>query len=173
MKFHIVREGETIKDIMFLYSVNEDELKEDNRHIRKWDRLVPGTKLKISVITKSDDEDIMQMEPFVEDYYPKEVKLDEENEVINETVLNEKNDSITTEEVVVEANVLEPVEDNLKEEIMKTDDEAVKQINNEVRNEPNYNIVRKQRYIYYPYYVYYPIYMNNMYPYYVNRNRFR
>ena len=171
MKFHIVRDGETIKDIMFLYSISEDELKEDNRHIRKWDRLIPGTKLKISVITKSDDEDIMQMEPFIEDYYPKEVKI-EDSEVIKETVLNEDNKSSTSEEVVVEATEVEPVEDAPKEEIIKKDSEDIKQINNEVRNEPNHNYIRKQRYIYYPCYVYYPVYINNVYPY-MNRNRFR
>jgi hypothetical protein len=71
MKFHIVRTGETVEDILFLYNLTKDELVEENRHIRVWDRLIPGTKLKIPPLTEAIEEDVSEMEPFVEDYYPK------------------------------------------------------------------------------------------------------
>ena len=51
MKFHIVQMGETIEEIIFLYNLTRQELVEENRHIKKWDKLIPGTKLKIPVIT--------------------------------------------------------------------------------------------------------------------------
>lgn len=71
MKFHIVRTGETVEDILFLYNLTKDELVEENRHIRVWDRLIPGTKLKIPPLTEAIEDDVSEMEPFVEDYYPK------------------------------------------------------------------------------------------------------
>ena len=71
MKFHIVRNNETLEDILFLYNVTKEELMEQNQHIRSWNKIVPGTKLKIPPITEAVEQDISDMEPFVEDYYPK------------------------------------------------------------------------------------------------------
>ena len=50
-------------------------MQKENKHIRVWERLIPGTKLKIPTISEAVDQDINSMEPFVEDYYPK-LKLD-------------------------------------------------------------------------------------------------
>lgn len=75
MKFHIVCEGESLKKIAFLYGLDEEELQKENKHIRVWERLIPGTKLKVPYIPEAVDQDINSMEPFVEDYYPK-LKLD-------------------------------------------------------------------------------------------------
>ncbi|HHZ18754.1 MAG TPA: LysM peptidoglycan-binding domain-containing protein [Acholeplasmataceae bacterium] len=71
MKFHIVRNNETLEDILFLYNVTKAELMEYNQHIRVWNKIVPGTKLKIPPITEAVEQDVSDMEPFVEDYYPK------------------------------------------------------------------------------------------------------
>lgn len=71
MKFHIVGNGENTKDIILTYSLTLDELKEVNKHIRDWNKLIPGTKLKIPTISEVIDQDIMDMDPFIEDYYPK------------------------------------------------------------------------------------------------------
>lgn len=71
MKFHIVRTQETLKDILFIYDLTEDELKENNQHIRSWDKLIPGTKLRIPAITESMEMKVSDIEPFIEDYYPK------------------------------------------------------------------------------------------------------
>ncbi len=46
MKFHIVQMNETIEKILFLYNLSKDELVEENRHIKRWDKLIPGTKPK-------------------------------------------------------------------------------------------------------------------------------
>ncbi len=172
MKFHIVRDGETLEDIMFLYSITEDELKEDNRHIRKWDRLIPGTKLKISVITNSDDEDIMQMEPFIEDYYPKEV-----NEEFEEQKIVEDNNLIIEDAPIVDDKFDLEQKDNEKE----VEDSIIKEVPIEKKEMDNINIDISNRYYqsryssrkcvsqnrckYYPYYIYYPVYFSGYYPY--------
>lgn len=58
-----------------MYGLEEEELKKENKHIRYWDRLVPGIKLKIPVISERIDNEVTSMDPFIEDYYPK-LKLD-------------------------------------------------------------------------------------------------
>ena len=116
MKFHIIRSGETIDKIMFIYSLTKDELVQNNKHIRNWNKLVPGTKIKIPIITEAIDQDILDMEPFIEEYYPKknilfdEVKnndeeLDEEYKEVfltkNEENI-ENNNKIQTNQVIEE-----------------------------------------------------------------------
>ena len=149
MKFHIVRDGETIKDIIFLYSVTEDELKEDNRHIRSWDHLIPGTKLKISPVINADDHDILQMEPFIEDYYPKNIDIS--NEIKKEEVQDEPLEEVKINNEEEVAQNLDIVNNNSRENcqtILNVSEYYKK--TRDTRN--NYNIV------YYPYYIYYPVY---------------
>ena len=103
MKFHIVENGERVKDILFLYSLNIDELKECNRHIKFWDKLIPGTKIKIPVIPESVDNDIMEMEPFIEDYYPvNNETFDESEDTIDD--LDENNIDEEKTEIISENN---------------------------------------------------------------------
>ena len=70
MKFHIVGNGESIKDILDGYEITIEELKNENKHIRNWNYLIPGTKLKIPVLTEALVEELNEIEPFIEDYYP-------------------------------------------------------------------------------------------------------
>lgn len=71
MRFHIVRSNETLYDIMSLYNLTKEELIKENKHITSWRNLVPGTKLKIPAIPENVEQGIKDMEPFIEDYYPK------------------------------------------------------------------------------------------------------
>lgn len=88
MKFHIVQIGETLDKILFLYDLNRDELVEENRHIKNWNKLIPGTKLKIPTVSQTIDSEIMEMEPFVEDYYPKiSSEIEEESEENEEKIV--------------------------------------------------------------------------------------
>ena len=162
LKFHIVRDGETIREIMFLYSITEDELKEENRHIRAWDRLIPGTKLKISVLNETDDNDILQMEPFIEDYYPKDINLEMQEEKVNseeeEKIEEVINDNISEQEIIINN---EEINSEEKVNIVSSDEENDKQV---YLNKPRMYNNQKRNIVYYPYYVYYPIYS----PYYFN-----
>ena len=62
MKFHIVGNGESVKEILDSYDLSLDELKKENRHIRLWNYLIPWTKLKIPVLSESINQDINDME---------------------------------------------------------------------------------------------------------------
>ena len=128
MKFHIKRSNEKIEEILFLYNISFDELKESNKHISKWDKVPPGTKLKIPVITRNDDVELMEMEPFIEDYYPKL-----ENIVFDEDIIEPKSHESTFE-----------VETKGEEKIAKTE-EKVEEEN------PYFPSSYDVRYFYYPY----------------------
>ena len=146
MKFHIVQMGETIEEIIFLYNLNKNELMEENRHIKKWDKLIPGTKLKIPVITEIIDEEVMEIEPFIEDYYP---KMKKETEEVFEEIIKEEDE----DKEVEETNLQE--ETNIQEET---------NYNYEVRTYPK----RKKVYPYYRYY--YPRIVYPYYPYRYKKN---
>ncbi len=152
MKFHIVGTGETIEEILDNYDMSFSELKKENKHIRSWNYLVPGTKLKIPVITETMNEEINAIEPFIEDYYPKikianepyeEIKMPEETTTDNESI-DLKEEIITEEKNSEEDIIIE--EPEKKQEKME---EVIKQQNNNFR--PHFN------YPYYPYNPYYPI----------------
>lgn len=102
MKFHIVGNGENVDDILKGYDLTIDELKSENKHIRIWNNLIPGTKLKIPVLSESLVEDINEIEPFIEDYYPK-IKIENETQEIKE-VLDFKEEESINQEIIEENN---------------------------------------------------------------------
>lgn len=162
MKFHIVGNGETVEDILRGYDLTIEELKNENKHIRIWNKLIPGTKLKIPILSEAIIEDINTIEPFIEEYYPK-IKIEEDNQIINEfgdesneveiTELIDEDDENSEKYLNHEDNnsIQETVEeDNINEEV----NQQVKIINN------NENINKNQiyyRYIYPQPYYYRPI----------------
>ena len=142
MKFHIVRSNEKIDDILFLYNISLDELKENNKYIKYWNNIPAGTKLNIPVITKNDDLEIMEMEPFIEDYYPSLESVFERNyfNEINKDKINET----------------------------KPDEEKVQKTSEENKsNEYNETVEDYRENYRYNYPIYYPVYyMPYAYPYY-------
>lgn len=141
MKFHIVENGERVKDILFLYSLNIDELKECNRHIKFWDKLIPGTKIKIPVIPESVDNDIMEMEPFIEDYYPvNNETFDESADALDD--LDENNIDEEKTEIISE-NSNDENTNNQQQEIEKKD---------EIKDDME-DVIKYYKY-YHPYYGY-------------------
>lgn len=113
MKFHIVGNNESIQDILNSYELTLDELKNENKHIRVWNYLIPGTKLKIPVLTEAMNEELNEMEPFIEDYYPK-IKIEEESFEI----ISEEKEEININDFVENSNI-DIDEDNKDEEVIE------------------------------------------------------
>ena len=155
MKFHIVRTNETIKEIINIYSLTMSELKENNRHVRDWNKLIPGTKLKIPIINQAVEQEIIDMEPFIEDYYPRNNIKDfnnEEKEVIKkEEIIHNHEMEVFNEDVedIKEKNI----EKEIKEEVIKENNINTQEYKNN-KQTINYSYIW-----YYPYPVYYPIYI--------------
>ncbi len=131
MNFHIVRNNESIKDIALIYNLDIDEIKENNKHIRIWEHLTPGLKIRLPEISESLALEIDDVEPFIEDYYPKL------------SILNKEEDTESKEVVQVIKEQTEPINPEIKEQI-----EPVQK-----------NQINKQYYYYpYPYNPYYQYY---------------
>lgn len=173
MKFHIVRNKETLEDILFIYNLTKDELIEQNKHIRVWDKLIPGTKLKIPPIPDAVDLEVSDIEPFVEDYYP---SLSEVMNEIDDNVILENQEGSPKEEVI---KTNEPVSSKIYEEYENTKvdlkESTTKKVQDEEDDSPNYFSNMKQKPVfnnYYPYFfgiyntpryipipiIYYPVY---------------
>lgn len=160
MKFHIVRNHETVKEILNTYSLNINELKEYNRHVRDWSRLIPGTKLKIPIINEAVEQDIIDMEPFIEDYYPRN----------NEPIFENTHQEDETEELKVESEVENQSKVLLNENIEVSKDKEIKDVKKKLEENQKkdfkeqrnneYHFPNNIAYIWYqPYPVYYPIYI--------------
>lgn len=74
MNYHIVRTNETIEKIALLYNLSVTEIKSINQHITAWHNLIPGTKLRLPEIPENVSLELSDVEPFIEDYYPKITK---------------------------------------------------------------------------------------------------
>lgn len=85
MNSHIVRVNEKIEKIANLYNLTVDEIKKINTHIRDWNNLLPGTKLRLPEISDMLNDEINNVEPFIEEYYPK----------IDKDIYNKKEENIT------------------------------------------------------------------------------
>ena len=86
MNYHIIKAGETIKMIAKNYELLEDEIINNNRHITNWDKLIPGTRLKLPNISEKLADEIDEVEPFIEDYYPKLSPLYKEEKIEEEVI---------------------------------------------------------------------------------------
>lgn len=85
MNYHIIKAGESIKMIAKNYELLEDEIINNNRHITNWDKLIPGTRLKLPNISEKLADEIDEVEPFIEDYYPR-IEVPIQEEPIEETI---------------------------------------------------------------------------------------
>lgn len=167
MKFHIVRNQETAKEILNTYSLTLNELKEYNRHVRDWNKLIPGTKLKIPIINEAVEQDIIDMEPFIEDYYPRNTSpFDEKDQINNIETKDLKTSDVVTSDLKKEDLKKEDLEKEESIEVTNSNSQTIKEGREEIKN--NKNIKKKDNienrlnisYIWYqPYPVYYPIYI--------------
>ena len=66
-----------VKENVVQYFVMEGgnlTIKYTEEEIKNFKSLIPGSKLRIPIISEAIDNDVLEMEPFVEDYYPKEIE---------------------------------------------------------------------------------------------------
>lgn len=167
MKFHIIRTGETLSQIAFAYNLDEEELKKENKHIRYWDKLIPGTKLKIPVIPEAVDQDISEMEPFLEDYYPK-LNLSTEDIDQNYYEISPKEEIYAEESEEEEKQEQPKIQQTKAEQIITKKEEPKESDGKETILESRPVIVP-----YYPLYYQYPgyFYPQYIYPVYVYSRR--
>lgn len=98
MIFHIIKPGENISLIAKKYKITENEIIRINPHFRSWENLAPGAKLRIPELSEAVIDELDEIEPFIEDYYPKidlaEIftKVEKENEISqeNKNIVNDK-----------------------------------------------------------------------------------
>lgn len=141
MNYHIVRTNDTIESIASIYNFSVEEIKSINTHIRNWIKLIPGTKLRLPEIPEIINNELTDIEPFIEDYYPK----------LNYESIKPTNEDETI--IPVDLMAEEPLEKNNP----KQDEKAKK--SNTLKVNPYYQ--------YYPYYQYgygYQVYPYQFYP---------
>ena len=98
MHIHIIKPGETIETIVKKYNVTVNEIKEVNTHFRSWEHLAPGAKLRIPELSEYLKDEIDEIDPFIEDYYPKlnmEEIIKDKNQPIKEEIKPVINEKIT------------------------------------------------------------------------------
>ena len=138
MNYHIIRSGENIEKIAYGYNVDIEEITRINKHISNWQKLVPGTKIKLPEISNQLAMELDEVEPFIEDYYPKiELPIKEESNVQENSII---------QDYVID------------EQVEKTEDAVDKDISEKkiTKNKKQTN--------YFPYYNYpYPYGYNNYY----------
>lgn len=106
MNYHIVRTNDKLNTIINLYNLTIDEVKDLNKHISNWDNLIPGTRIKLPVISEAVADELNDIEPFIEDYYPKidlkryESKDEEEDSKVDELVQVEESQVIEENESI-------------------------------------------------------------------------
>ncbi len=67
---HIVKNGESIYDILNMYHLDIETLKGYNLHITDLYNLVSGVKIKIPIISSEIEQILENTESFVQKYYP-------------------------------------------------------------------------------------------------------
>ncbi len=101
MNIHVIRPGETIEKIAKMYNLSINELTSINPHFRSWEHLAPGAKLRIPEIPEYIKDELDEIDPFIEDYYPKinideiilnkdKIEIEEEKPIIEEKTVTEE-----------------------------------------------------------------------------------
>ncbi len=67
---HIVKNGESIYDILNMYHLDIESLKGYNLHITDLYNLASGVKIKIPIISNEIEQILEKTESFVQKYYP-------------------------------------------------------------------------------------------------------
>lgn len=115
MNIHIVRVNEKIERIALLYNLTIDEIIKINQHVKDWNHLIPGTKLRLPEIPEIVRTELDNTEPFIEEYYPKidvQTILDNNQNIENINSSNNFN-VLNKKEVINDSKDLEVEKENL------------------------------------------------------------
>ena len=97
MNTHIVRVNEKIERIAQIYNLSIEEIKKINTHIRDWNNLIPGTKIRLPEISEEINNEIDCVEPFIEEYYPRikeEPIIEKKENTYEEQIINKPQPSV-------------------------------------------------------------------------------
>lgn len=94
MKFHIVQINEKINDIAKNYNISAEEIIKHNRHINDINKILPGMKLRLPILSDEVNEQLKENFLNIEKYYP---NLDNYKDVVdNEEIKSETNNTNQT-----------------------------------------------------------------------------
>ncbi len=84
MIFHIIKENETMGDLLRKYDVEKEELISNNKHVTNWNSLLAGIKIRVPIVCEEITSHLKEVEPFIEDFYnDEEYDYQTEKEVFN------------------------------------------------------------------------------------------
>lgn len=84
---HIVKNGETLQDILNMYHIELEEVKEYNLHITDFHNLVSGMKIRIPLLHNEIEQILENTESFVQKYYPKINEIYGQNPMTEERII--------------------------------------------------------------------------------------
>ncbi|MDE5856056.1 MAG: LysM domain-containing protein [Anaeroplasmataceae bacterium] len=130
---HIVKNGETIHDILNMYHIELEELKGLNLHITDFYNLASGMKIKVPLIHNEIEQILENTESFVQKYYPKVNELYEEK-----TQIKERKIAPIEEPQIQKRDIVEPVETQftVPKETTPTIEETPKKVETKPKGRP-------------------------------------
>lgn len=152
MNYHVVRINDSIEKIASIYNLTINEIKNLNTHISNWKELIPGTRIKLPTIPDAINEELNDIEPFIEDYYPKiDIKKYESKGIEEEDIIDVEESKTSLSETNDNLEDIKEIKEDENENVNST--ETIK-ISNTINLPPNYNY-------YYPFYDYQRYYYQN------------
>ncbi len=104
---HIVKNGESIYDILNMYHLELEELVNTNLHITDFNNLASGMKIKIPLLNNEVEQILDNTESFVQKYYPKISEVITAKEEAFKPVEEEPN--LTDSKNLEEVSKVEPI----------------------------------------------------------------
>lgn len=173
MNSHIVRVNEKIEKIALLYNLTVEEIISCNHHIKDWNHLIPGTKLKLPEIPEIVRNELDNTEPFIEEYYPQIDVQSILSKNIQEEIYNKPNINVVNkneEQIVQEIPVVSSVNEEENAETVKTscNNKNHQYSHNKEYKNPYYGYYNPNNGFYNPYYGFYP---NSRFGYYRSKKK--
>lgn len=172
MNSHIVRVNEKIEKIALLYNLTVEEIMNCNHHIKDWNHLIPGTKLKLPEIPEIVRNELDNTEPFIEEYYPQIDVQSILSKTVQEEVGNKPNINVVNkneEEIEKEETIPQTIEEeNVQLSQPNTTSKTHQNNHQKEYKNPYYSYYNPNNGYYNPYYGLYP---NHKFGYYRSKKK--